>query len=730
MFMTFDSSDPRITAYVFGELSNEELVTFEHEMEESSELREAVEATRNVTDQLAVELIESESPRLSEERRGQVAQARVEQADAEQPVVHIAPASANHWRWRTVVTTLTVTAAACLLIATWTQRNRVVKTLGLAPARRDFSARDSLENTAKPQIERSVFSSDTESLVSQRSGKLASLEDSSKVEGGVVYGTRVVKGEGEPMTQVELLSIVETRSAPLGTSQPFQAGSVSHLSVLRGDKQAPGTEGEGQRFGLGEGPGMRGDQFDFILENRFHRPLTTAKSTFSIDVDTASYAKVRMYLMQTNSMPRPDAVRIEELINYFAYAYEAPKGETPFSSQLSVSDCPWQPTHRLVRVALQGRTVDDDRPASNLVFLIDVSGSMQSANKLPLLKAAMKMLAEQLGENDRVSMVVYAGAAGVVLPATNGADTHEIVAALERLSAGGSTNGGQGIELAYQLALDNFIPGGVNRVMLCTDGDFNVGTTGTDQLVRLAAERAKNGVQLTVLGFGMGNHNDAMLEQISNRGNGNYAFIDTLNEARKVLVEQMQGTLVTIAKDVKIQVVFNPSTVAAYRLIGYENRVMRTEDFDDDKKDAGEIGAGHRVTALYEVIPVGVESPLLAKLPVADEVKYQKREATGNSDDLLTVYVRYKDPGAETSKKLTFNLHDNGQRFGDMDFDFRFAASVASFGMLLRGSEYSGDSTYAAVLEIAGEASGPDVHGYRSEFLQMVEKARQLSDGE
>jgi Ca-activated chloride channel family protein len=724
--MTFDPSDPRITAYVFGELSAEESVTFEQEMDELAELREAVESTRNVTEQLASELVGEGTPQLSDDRRAQVVQAQVEQANTEKSAVPPIVVGTSRWGWKTAVSFLTLTAAACLLIVTFVQHNKTSRMSGLA----DANSEDTMASAGKVEMTDS-------SAVEEDSEMPESDEESTLVDKRVMSLSRGDRPTAEGSPVVSGLA-----TPPLTTPQPIPAGGNAMYGRDSALKAALGSVARKSRdgqFGLpnnangqveGEGPGMRGDQFDFIFENRFHRPLTSGKSTFSIDVDTASYSKVRMYLMQANSMPRPDAVRIEELVNYFAYAYDPPKDDTPFSSHLSVSDCPWQPTHRLVRVALQGRAIDDDRPASNLVFLIDVSGSMKSANKLSLLKAAMKMLAEQLGENDQVSMVVYAGAAGVVLPTTNGAETHEIVAALERLSAGGSTNGGQGIELAYQMALDSFIPGGVNRVLLCTDGDFNVGTTGTDQLVRLAAERAKNGVQLTVLGFGMGNHNDAMLEQISNRGNGNYAFIDTLNEARKVLVEQMHGTLVTIAKDVKIQVVFNPSTVTAYRLIGYENRVMRTEDFDDDNKDAGEIGAGHRVTALYEVIPIGAESPILSKLPEVDELKYQTRTATGTSDDLLTVYVRYKDPEAEKSKKLTFELHDEGQRFGDMDIDFRFASSVASFGMLLRGSEYAGDSSYDAVLEIASEASGPDKHGYRSEFLQMVEKAKELSDGQ
>lgn len=353
---------------------------------------------------------------------------------------------------------------------------------------------------------------------------------------------------------------------------------------------------------------------------------------------------------------------------------------------------------------------------------------MNQPNKLPLLKRGMKMLVDQLGENDRVAIAVYASAAGLVLDSTTGDDKQTIIDALDRLHAGGSTNGGQGIHLAYQTALDNFIKGGVNRVILCTDGDFNVGVTGTDALVRLAEENAKSGVFLSVLGFGMGNHNDSMLEQVSNKGNGNYAFIDTDAEARKVLVEQMSGTLVTIAKDVKIQIDFNPIEVAAYRLIGYENRMLAAQDFNDDKKDAGEIGAGHTVTALYEVIPAGAQSDVTP--PPVDESRYQRQPKPtkeARSGEMLTLKIRYKEPDGDTSTKLTFLIKDEGKRFGQASHDFRFAASVASFGMLLRDSQHKGNATYAGVLEIATEAASCDNTGYRQEFLSMVSRAKELS---
>ncbi|MCP4811552.1 MAG: VWA domain-containing protein, partial [Planctomycetaceae bacterium] len=417
------------------------------------------------------------------------------------------------------------------------------------------------------------------------------------------------------------------------------------------------------------------------------------------------------------------------LVNYFTYGYEAPTDDHPFASRVEITQCPWTPKHRLARIGIKGREIEQaKRPSSNLVFLLDVSGSMESRNKLPLLRRGMKMLVDQLGENDRVAIVVYAGAAGLVLDSTTADQKGVILGALDRLQAGGSTNGGAGIQLAYQVALDHFIKGGVNRVILCTDGDFNVGTTGTGSLVRMAEDNAKSGTFLTVLGFGMGNHNDSMMEQISNKGNGNYAFIDTENEARKVLVEQISSTLVTIAKDVKIQVEFNPKEVAAYRLIGYENRILAAEDFNDDTKDAGEIGAGHTVTALYEIIPMGVSSKALGKI---DKLKYQKPTkpaGAANNGELLTVKIRYKQPDGDTSKLLEFPTKDTGKRFGQADQDFRFAAAVAQFGMLLRGSEHKGDSNYAAVLEIATEAAAGDKSGYRQEFLELVKLASQLSN--
>lgn len=510
-----------------------------------------------------------------------------------------------------------------------------------------------------------------------------------------------------------------TESMPLAS----RAGSLEMPAPTGPDAATQPLDDEGQ------GPGEAGDRFDEIVDNPFFRVADQPLSTFSIDVDTASYSKVRQFLLDRRSRPRPDAVRIEELVNYFDYNYEPPAAgaEAPFATELAVTECPWTPQHRLARIALKGRVIENDaRPASNLVFLVDSSGSMNRPNKLPLLSRALQLMLTKLGTRDRVAIVAYAGSAGLVLPSTSASDAETILQALTRLRAGGSTNGGEGLQLAYRVAQENFIEGGVNRVLLCTDGDFNVGRTGTDQLLDLVEKEAADGVELTVLGFGMGNHNDAMLEQISGRGNGNYAFIDTYNEAQKALVQQLSGTLVTIAKDVKIQIEFNPLEVAAYRLIGYENRLLENQDFNDDQKDAGEIGAGHAVTALYEIVPVGV--PLEGRLG-SDELKYQQpAEPTtaAASGELCTVKLRFKRPDQDTSELLEFALRDDHKPFAEADADFQFAAAVANFGMQLRESPHAGTWSLDTVEEVAASAVGEDPWGLRQEFVELVAAARVL----
>jgi Ca-activated chloride channel family protein len=478
------------------------------------------------------------------------------------------------------------------------------------------------------------------------------------------------------------------------------------------------------------------EAYDHIVDNAFASVADRPLSTFSIDVDTASYSNMRRFL-QAGQVPPPGAVRIEEMVNYFRYDYAPPADSTPFAAHTEIAACPWNTDHRLVRIGLKGKEVRrEDRPPGNFVFLLDVSGSMDQPNKLPLVVEGMKMLVEQLGENDRVAIVVYAGASGLVLPSTTCDQKETVIAALDKLRAGGSTNGGAGIELAYRTAGENFIRGGTNRVVLCTDGDFNIGLTNQSELIRLIEAKAKSGVFLTVLGFGTGNYKDSTMEKLADKGNGNYGYIDTKSEARKVLVEQLTGTLVTIAKDVKVQVEFNPAKVTAWRLIGYENRLLRKEDFNDDTKDAGEIGAGHTVTALYEVVPAGVPF----KTPGVDPLRYQPARPAPvaldgaapaplakHSDELMLLKLRYKQPDGERSELLSFPVIDNGGKFAGASEDFRFAASVAAFGMILRNSPHKGDWTLDGVIELADGSLGKgDDRAYRKEFVELARRAAKL----
>jgi Ca-activated chloride channel family protein len=468
--------------------------------------------------------------------------------------------------------------------------------------------------------------------------------------------------------------------------------------------------------------------YNRIYENAYQRVKNNALSTFGIDVDTASYSNIRRFISQ-GMLPPKDAVRLEELINYFTYDYPQPKGDRPFSINTEVAAAPWNSKHKLVHIGLQGKSISTkDLPPNNLVFLIDVSGSMNSPDKLPLVKASLKYLVSELRAKDRVTIVVYAGAAGLVLPPTPGNQKDKILEAIEQLNAGGSTAGGEGIKLAYKMARENFLKSGNNRVILASDGDFNVGISSDAELVRLIEEKREQGVFLSVLGFGTGNLQDAKMEQLANKGNGNYAYIDSLMEAKKVLVSQMGGTLFTIAKDVKIQVEFNPAKVQAYRLIGYENRLLQAQDFNDDKKDAGELGAGHSVTALYEIIPVGVESDV--KLPEVDELKYQQNAVdrpSAQSDELMLVKLRYKNPNETTSQLISQPIVDRTVPLKNASKNFRFSAAVAAFGMLLRDSEYKGNANFDEVLRLANQSKGEDKEGYRAEFIRLVENSKQLT---
>lgn len=467
-------------------------------------------------------------------------------------------------------------------------------------------------------------------------------------------------------------------------------------------------------------------------ENKFNDPNTEPLSTFSVDVDKASYANIRRFINQ-GILPPADAVRIEEMINYFNYEYDEPKNEHPFAIHHELAKCPWNESHYLMKVALQGKRMKKDNlPPSNLVFLLDVSGSMNAQNKLPLLKSALKMLVNELRPEDKVSIVVYAGAAGVVLEPTDGNDKQKIYEALDNLNAGGSTAGGAGLKLAYNMAHKNFLKGGNNRIILATDGDFNIGVSTNDEMEKLIEAERDKGIYITVTGFGMGNYKDSKMEIIADKGNGNYFYIDNLQEARKALVEEFGGTLFTIAKDVKFQLEFNPQLVAGYRLIGYENRLLNKEDFNDDQKDAGEIGSGHTVTALYEIIPVGAEDTR-KYIPGVDALKYQKeitKKKKGDNEfanELLTMKLRYKKPNENNSTLMVTTVKHNVSSFKDASNDFRFVSSVAAWGMKLKNSKYIKETSYSSIIEWAKKAKAEDEYGYKGEMIRLMQTAQSLS---
>lgn len=517
-----------------------------------------------------------------------------------------------------------------------------------------------------------------------------------------------VPTDSEPDTSRRIVTKVKRAQAP-----------DIQLPEMTGGHELYAIGGQVHVFGSAVGADYDHEVYDLITENSFRTAMDNPLSTFSIDVDTAAYANVRRFL-NGNSLPPANAVRIEEMVNYFEYDYPQPKGQDPFVVSMEVDVCPWNKAHKLALIGLQGVKMETaDLPPNNLVFLLDVSGSMESPDKLPLLKSALRLLVDQLRPEDRVSIVVYAGAAGIVLEPTH--QKSEILAAIDRLSAGGSTAGGAGLELAYRTAKQAFNRKGNNRVILATDGDFNVGPNSDSALIRMIENKRDSGIYLTVLGFGTGNLKDSKMEKLADTGNGNYAYIDDILEAKKVLVNELGGTLMTIAKDVKIQVEFNPSQVKGYRLVGYENRVMANEDFADDKKEAGELGAGHTVTALYELIPAGSEE----SIPLAGDLKYQRTQVIA-SDDLMTVKLRYKQPEDEISRLITKTIASTDLSTLQEGENIGFAGAVAEFGLLLRDSQFKGDASYEHVLNRAKTWRGTDSEGYRAEFIRMVEKARLL----
>ncbi|MEQ1891244.1 MAG: von Willebrand factor type A domain-containing protein [Planctomycetota bacterium] len=768
--------DPRLTAYVLGELSPEERAAFERELAADPELAAEVRAIESLAGELRGTLAAAPAPALDATRRDTIL------ASARPAPMTVRPKPR-------LLRQLAIAAGLIALVSAglWASVRRIESSKSLRghgyigpstgfsePSILDrvselFSSEEQAPEAAAPlaakigkdseiaQAPPGLGYTDREHLEQLGYGggesektlspeRLEALKglgyagDSGTVSASDVRQLRALGYRGEALASNPNVSA--NGAALIPPLQPgdcsFQGGVTDPYSLTkeqaiqtytwRDTSLADGDflNNDLRGFQTSEPPGT--EAYDRVPASPFRDPTREPLSTFSIDVDTASYANVRRFLSE-RQLPPADAVRIEELVNYFRYDYPEPRGKVPFSVTVDSASVPWHPEHRLVRIGLRGRAPADERPKmKNLVFLVDVSGSMDSPDKLPLVQRSLRLLVDELSPEDRVALVVYAGNSGVVLPSTSVDSRATIHAAIDGLTSGGSTNGGSGIQLAYDMARKHMAKDGVNRVILATDGDFNVGITDRAALLRLIEEERRSGVFLSVLGFGTGNLKDGTMEQLADHGNGNYGYVDSLAEARKLLVREMDATLETIAKDVKIQVEFNPAKVAAYRLVGYENRVLAARDFNDDKKDAGEIGAGHTVTALYEIVPVGV-----ALAASVDPLRYQPtapRDAVQTSDatsELLTVKLRYKEPSADTSQLLAVPFTDDGRSFDEAGPELRFAASVAAFGLCLRRSEAAGATTLRDVYRWAEPALGKDPHGDRREFLKLVDLAAGLS---
>ncbi|HTY61091.1 MAG TPA: VWA domain-containing protein [Acidobacteriota bacterium] len=782
--MKIDANDPKWTAYALGEITDEkERAEIESILEESEEMRRLVEDIRQTAGILKAELQAEKPLGLTQEQRERIA----EKAGAGKSWLRWKPAYALATAAVAVLAISFVVIRHLNTVEPGRRNNQIAalmprespatsqrQTEILDEPRTYTNAAPAAEGKAKMESSYPAQSrQDTYTLKSKESAavnppapatlaesgvsagnmpadkKVAELpavssdvQDAIKVMGGVVgeassgrgvgsgvghgVGTGMAGGAAGGVSATPALSVMPNSFAPVAQKDGITADDARFGRRIPMPPPPPPHKGMFPPWQKPSGD-FNTEAYANILDNPFLDAAQNPLSTFSIDVDTASYSNVRRFL-DGGALPPKDAVRIEELINYFDYDYKGPKNERPFAANFEITEAPWKPDHRLLRIGLKAREIPQGkRPDSNLVFLLDVSGSMADENKLPLVKESMKLLVDQLTEADRVSIVVYASDTSVFLPSTSGDQKEKLRHAIERLHAGGSTNGASGIQLAYKTAKENFIPGGINRVILATDGDFNVGMTNQGDLTRLIEDKAKSGIFLSALGFGMGNYKDSTLELLANKGRGNYAYIDTLNEAKKVLVEQINSTLVAVAKDVKIQVEFNPQRVSSYRLIGYEDRIMAKEDFNDDAKQAGVIGAGHAVTALYEIVPVGVSE----SKPGVDPLKYQKAaqpSTAAHSDELLTIKIRSKEPEKDTSVLSEFAVKESKEKFSEASQDFKFAASVAAFGMALRDSPYKGSASLESALEWAKEGKGDDKHGYRQEFIRLIHRAISISN--
>jgi Ca-activated chloride channel family protein len=762
-------NDPRITSYALGELSGREREEFERELADSESLQQSLAETIQLADALAK--IPASEETLTDESRTALRRECARNVGSTQRKANIIRFVSNTAALAAVVTLVVGVSALVLSTSGYIQKKA---------ARSVDNSGESGMVVAMPPLQEAVVGSPPQVVVSGPAAMSftpaqpvtmapaqaevqyeanvlayqqpmtpelkASMEEASaraQIEAGVLKApsssTPSVASLAPPQSPVATVSANEVTVARASKIAAFTGGrgkeeafSSGNRAAAKSDSRASGaTVFQGARRGA---PNFNTEAYDAIQENVFLKAKDNPLSTFSIDVDTASYANVRRFL-QNDQVPPPGAIRTEELINYFTYSYPQPEGEAPFSVNLEVSRAPWDVKRELVRIGLKGKEIPaSERGPANLVFLLDVSGSMDEPSKLPLLKRSLSELVENLSPKDRVAIVVYAGSSGLILPSTPGTEKPRILEALDNLKAGGGTNGGEGIRLAYNTAREHFLKEGNNRVILCTDGDFNLGTTNQSELVKLIEQERASGVFLSVLGFGSGNLKDSTMEKLADKGNGNYAYIDSLSEGRKVLVEQMGATLFTIAKDVKIQVEFNPARVAGYRLIGYENRLLAKEDFNDDRKDAGEIGAGHAVTALYEIIPAGQPLPDQATV---DPLKYQpvppasvaEPSSRKASPELLTLKLRYKAPDGDKSKLIEMPLTaPEIPAFEKASADFQFAAAVAAFGMKLRGSPTAGEISLSDIQKIVRRTLGEDPGSYRAEFLTLIEKASRMTE--
>jgi Ca-activated chloride channel family protein len=725
--MTDFHNDPRLTAYALDELDAAERAEVEALLAGDEAARRAVEEIRMTASLVGAEFATSGGPALTDAQRAAI----TSRATKPRPILRV-----GRVRW---VAAASVAAAAVGAWGGWWVANRPSR-LGV-----DLAGGRSLSFADKPADEDDLESPVNDAfLTSGRTGgggggaggTFYIEADKTKSGGyrGGIGGSTHGKADFSDQKANELFGavnephvLVRARALPAAPAPVTVKCLTMQLEgTIAADNAKVPVLGDiplaGYAVHLDDGRST--ESYAPVEDNPFRAVRDNPLSTFGVDVDTASYANVRRMLTE-GRLPPPGAVRIEEMVNYFPYDYAPPTDGRPFAVKVDVAGCPWKAEHRLVRVALKGKAVEmRARPAANLVFLVDVSGSMNCPDKLPLLLESMKLLVGELEARDRVAIVVYAGESGLALPSTSCEDKAKILAALDALHAGGSTNGAAGIQLAYDIAAQHRIEGGVNRVVLATDGDFNVGTTDESSLVKLIEEKAKSGTFLSVLGFGTGNYKDSAMEKLADRGNGNYAYVDSIKEGRKVLVEQASGTLLTIAKDVKLQIEFNPARVGSWRLVGYENRVLAAEDFKDDQKDAGDIGAGHAVTALYEIAPPGTDT---LTTPV-EPLKYQTHTAPSGTSlhELMTVKLRWKAPDASVSEPMEVAVVDEGVSWSAASPDFKFAAAVAAFGMCLRQSPHRGNLTIDGIAELAMEGVAFDPGGYRKQLVELVSVAKKL----